>query len=111
MTARHRGRPLETGMLACDRVRTNPQPATDPVAAARQAFERLTRHAPQGVAFAPGRVTLIGEHTDYNDGFVLPMAIPQGIAAAFAPRSDMRLCVHASDFGARCEAALSARAD
>ncbi|MDI6857283.1 MAG: galactokinase [Dehalococcoidia bacterium] len=38
--------------------------------------------APQFVAFAPGRVNLIGEHTDYNDGFVLPIAIQLGVYAA-----------------------------
>ena len=37
---------------------------------------------------APGRVNLIGEHTDYNDGFVLPMAIDRETAVAIAPRSD-----------------------
>lgn len=39
--------------------------------------------APSGVAYAPGRVNLIGEHTDYNDGFVLPCAIDRGTAVAF----------------------------
>ena len=48
---------------------------------------RLGRR-PDGVWFAPGRVNLIGEHTDYNDGFVLPMALPHGTAAAVARRSD-----------------------
>jgi galactokinase len=43
-------------------------------------------------------VNLVGEHTDYNDGFVLPMAIEQGIAAAFAPNGEDVLRVHASDF-------------
>jgi galactokinase len=42
---------------------------------------------------APGRVNLIGEHTDYNDGFVLPMAILQGTMVAIAPRPDRRLRV------------------
>lgn len=44
-------------------------------------------HAPAVIARAPGRVNLIGDHTDYNDGFVLPAAIPQHttVAVAFAP--------------------------
>jgi len=42
---------------------------------------------------APGRVNLIGEHTDYNDGFVLPMAIHRGTAAAVSPRQDAKLHV------------------
>ncbi|TDD91600.1 galactokinase [Saccharopolyspora karakumensis] len=40
---------------------------------------------------APGRVNLIGEHTDYNDGFVLPMAIPHRVAVAIGPREDGKL--------------------
>lgn len=40
---------------------------------------------PTGVWSAPGRVNLIGEHTDYNDGYVLPFAIPHRIAVAGAP--------------------------
>ncbi|WHT21421.1 galactokinase family protein [Crossiella sp. CA-258035] len=43
---------------------------------------------PTGVWSAPGRVNLIGEHTDYNDGYVLPFAIPHRIAVAGAPRTD-----------------------
>ncbi len=69
----------------------------DTVHAARRAFERLASRPPDQVAFAPGRVNLVGEHTDYNDGFVLPMAIDEGIAAAFAPRTDRLLRVQASE--------------
>ena len=43
---------------------------------------------------APGRVNLIGEHTDYNDGFVLPAALDVATTAAIAPRSDRTLNVH-----------------
>ena len=48
---------------------------------------------------APGRVNLIGEHTDYNDGFVLPMAIDRSIWIALRPRSDSRVRVDALDYG------------
>jgi galactokinase len=46
---------------------------------------------PEGVWVAPGRVNLIGEHTDYNDGFVLPIAIPDAVFVVAAARDDGRL--------------------
>ncbi|WP_440899413.1 galactokinase [Actinosynnema sp.] len=56
-------------------------------------FEKLHGRAPAGVWSAPGRVNLIGEHTDYNDGFVLPFALPHRLAAAASPREDGVLSV------------------
>jgi galactokinase len=53
-----------------------------------EAFRAAFGAAPQAVWHAPGRVNLIGEHTDYNDGFVLPFAVPWGVTAAIAPRAD-----------------------
>ncbi|WP_337001839.1 MULTISPECIES: galactokinase [unclassified Microbacterium] len=60
---------------------------------ARALFTALTGHEPEGSWSAPGRVNLIGEHTDYNDGFVLPFAIPQRTAAAVGRRDDDRIRV------------------
>jgi len=51
-------------------------------------FAECFGQEPEGVWFAPGRVNLIGEHTDYNEGFVLPFALGQGVVAAAAPRDD-----------------------
>jgi len=60
-----------------------------------------------GVWFAPGRANLMGEHTDYNEGFVLPFALGQGIVAAAARRSDRRLVLcSAQEPGSLVEVAL-----
>src|SRR3954465_11971735 len=47
----------------------------DTVSRARQSFQQRFGRAPRWIVAAPGRVNIIGEHIDYNDGFVLPMAI------------------------------------
>jgi galactokinase len=56
--------------------------------AARALFRERFGAEPVGTWSAPGRVNLIGEHTDYNDGFVLPFAIQQRTHVALAPRAD-----------------------
>ncbi|WP_309232901.1 galactokinase [Blastococcus sp. TML/C7B] len=65
----------------------------DDEAAARaaDAFAERFGRAPEGVWAAPGRVNVIGEHTDYNGGFVLPVALPHTTRAAVARRDDGRL--------------------
>ncbi|MFB6127424.1 MAG: galactokinase [Halolamina sp.] len=55
---------------------------------------------PTAVASAPGRVNLVGGHSDYNDGHVLPMAVDRRIAAAGRRRDDDRLRVHSREAGA-----------
>jgi galactokinase len=74
-------------------------------AAARSAFDESIG-GDCSVAYAPGRVNLIGEHTDYNDGFALPMAIDRGIAVAFRARTDRRLIVRSSMFAETADVAL-----
>ncbi|MFE1560471.1 galactokinase [Streptomyces sp. NPDC058734] len=62
----------------------------------RQEFERIHGRPPEGVWAAPGRVNLIGEHTDYNDGFALPMALPRTTLLAARRRGDGLLRVHSA---------------
>ncbi|SDE19387.1 galactokinase [Blastococcus fimeti] len=60
---------------------------------AATAFEERFGGGPEGVWAAPGRVNVIGEHTDYNGGFVLPIALAHTTRAAVARRDDGRLVV------------------
>jgi galactokinase len=55
---------------------------------------------------APGRVNLIGEHTDYNAGFVMPVAIQFSTTVAIAPRDDRRLCVRSTNMAETCGTTL-----
>jgi galactokinase len=64
---------------------------SDRVARVVAAFRERAGRDPDGVWAAPGRVNLIGEHTDYNDGFVLPAAIDRLVLAAASRRDDGRL--------------------
>ncbi|MCZ7666375.1 MAG: galactokinase [Chloroflexi bacterium] len=63
-----------------------------------QAYIERFGERPLYIVRAPGRVNLIGEHTDYNEGFVLPMAIDREIYIALSPRSDKRIELHSLDF-------------
>ena len=62
---------------------------------------------PSVVTRAPGRVNIIGEHTDYNHGFVLPMAIERETVIAARPRDDRRLRVYAVNMDRRASADLT----
>lgn len=59
----------------------------------REAFRERFGHSPAGIWSAPGRANLIGEHTDYNEGFVLPFAIDRRTLVAAGPRDDATLRV------------------
>ena len=65
----------------------------------RQRFAEIFGAEPTAVVRAPGRVNLIGEHTDYNDGYVLPVAIDRSILVAASPRDDRQVIIHTLDFG------------
>jgi galactokinase len=63
----------------------------------QQAFENYFNAKPVFIVRAPGRVNLIGEHTDYNDGFVLPMAIDHAVWIALRPRDDSVIRINSLD--------------
>ncbi len=65
----------------------------------KTSFEQVLGYAPSHVIQAPGRVNLIGEHTDYNDGFVLPCAINYQTVVAAAKRADNLVRVVSVDYG------------
>ncbi len=71
-----------------------------------EAFQRIFGSPPEVIVRAPGRVNLIGEHTDYNDGFVLPAAIDRAITYAGRRRTDRRVRVFSMDFNASVEFSL-----
>ena len=64
-----------------------------------QAFAERFGRPPEGAWQAPGRVNLIGEHTDYNDGFVLPIAIDRHVTLAAARRDDDLVVVVSRELG------------
>jgi galactokinase len=66
-------------------------------------FQQTFGAPPEVVVRAPGRVNLIGEHTDYNEGFVLPAAIDRMITYAGRCRTDRRVRVYSSDFQASAD--------
>jgi galactokinase len=74
----------------------------------RKKFKDLFHDEPN-VYRAPGRVNLIGEHTDYNDGFVMPAAIQFSAWVALAPRNDRRLRIHSENLNETVEYDLDDR--
>jgi galactokinase len=71
-------------------------------------FAEIFGGKPTAVVRAPGRVNLIGEHTDYNDGYVLPVAIDRSVLVAAAPRDDRQVVIHALDFSESATFSLDA---
>jgi galactokinase len=71
-----------------------------------EAFRGQYKGEPAWVVQAPGRVNLIGEHTDYNDGFVLPLAINRAVYLALRPRPDRYVFVASVDYGDYVEFSL-----
>ncbi len=81
-----------------------------PAAAAADAFRVAAGRSPDGVWCAPGRVNLLGEHTDYNDGYALPFALDLGVTAAVAVRADARLRLWSAQEGGPVDVAAGERA-
>jgi galactokinase len=75
----------------------------------REEFRRRFGAEPR-VFHAPGRVNLIGGHTDYNEGWVLPLAIDRDCLVLASARSDRRLRVHSREFGETAEAGFDCEA-
>jgi len=69
-------------------------------------FTKRFGQSPRWVVRAPGRVNLIGENTDYNDGFVLPLAIDRAVWIALRPRNDRRVAVFSVDYNQTGEFSL-----
>lgn len=75
------------------------------------AFEQQFHRKPDGTWAAPGRLNLIGEFTDYNDGFVLPMALDAVTTATIALRDDDQISAYSANVKDRGSALVSARLD
>ena len=73
----------------------------------QQAFEKRFGCVPTHLISAPGRVNLIGEHTDYSGGFVLPLALEEALWIAVRPRKDKAVILHSLDYDDSTEVILS----
>jgi len=93
-----------TGFMPLD-VSLSSQMSLPTIRSLSETFVRLYSIQPQLVQ-APGRVNLIGEHTDYNDGFVLPSAIQFHTTVAHALRNDQQLVVFSENYAERVEFSL-----
>jgi galactokinase len=82
---------------------TTADTATELIDRVRRQFEVLHGRTPAMFAVAPGRVNIIGEHVDYNGGWVLPAAIDHQLVMAVAPRDDDRVRLATADFNGLIE--------
>jgi galactokinase len=75
-----------------------------------EAFQSRFQEKPVAMAVGPGRVNLIGEHTDYNDGFVLPVALKRDVRLVFRPRTDRYVRLYSLEYDGWSEFNLDALA-
>ena len=73
-----------------------------------QAYQLAFFENPDQIFRAPGRVNLIGEHTDYNDGFVLPVAIHRKVRFVCRPRADRLVHMYSLEYNQSAEVSLDA---
>jgi len=85
------------GFLASNYLESQLPPTRDRYLRLVERFQALFPGIPVSLARAPGRINLIGEHTDYNGLPVFPFAIHRDLAAAFGPREDGRVVLHNLD--------------
>ena len=78
-----------------------------PIQNAQQIFNKQHKNLPEITVYAPGRVNIIGEHTDYNDGFVMPCSINFGTAVSGTKRDDHIWNVYAADLDETDEFSLN----
>ena len=74
-----------------------------------KAFRARFKDEPDFWVRAPGRVNLIGEHTDYNGGYVFPMTIDRAVWVAVRRRDDGKMRIYSVDYGKECECDLQAQ--
>ena len=61
-------------------------------------YEKIFQHPPEVSSFAPGRINIIGEHTDYNLGYVLPAAVHLRVHFLCSERNDNKVCIRAENY-------------
>lgn len=74
-------------------------------------FEAVFGRPPQASASAPGRINLLGEHTDYNDGFVLPIALHERTTVAIRRSDGLGMALHSATLGRTVRFSMGARPD